>query len=159
MELTPHPPLSIAQATRAHLIRLFFGFSSSSSGIPEAGEEVLDVLDGLGIPALGLGHELDGALAGALPVLGEDEVRVLDLGELVEDAGDEALGVLDVGLHVAEDEGDVDVLERVPAVVVGGHADALVGHLGLAGELGLGEGGHVDDGAAPGAVHVRLGAG
>lgn len=91
-------------------------------------------------------------------MLGLNEVAVLDLGQLVQNATDEATGVVAVGLHVLDDELDVDVLERVPAVVVGGHGDDLVGQLGLAGELGLGEGRHVDDGTAPRSVHVRLGA-
>lgn len=47
----------------------------------------------------------------------------------------------------------------MPAVVVCGHADHLVCELGFARELGFGEGGHVDYGAAEGAVHVAFGAG
>lgn len=95
-------------------------------------------------------------------MLREDEGAVVVAGQLVEDGADEALGVDAVGAHVAHDHGDVDVVaagRAAPAVVVGGHADHLVGQLGLARELGLGQGRHVDHAAAPGAVHVGLGAG
>lgn len=92
-------------------------------------------------------------------MLGGDEVGVLGTGELVEDGGDEVAGVLGVAAHSGHDHGHVDVaLALAPAVVVGGHADDLEGHLGLARELGLGEQRHADNGAAPGAVHVGLGA-
>lgn len=127
------------------------------SVVPEPGEEELHLLHGLGVPALRLGHELDRTLRRTLPLLSQDEVAVVDLGELVEHAADQVPGVLSIGLHVLHDHGYVDVLEAVPAVVVGRHADHLVPDLRLAGELGLGEDRHVDDAAAPGAVHVALG--
>lgn len=44
-------------------------------------------------------------------------------------------------------------------VVVSTHDDDLIGNLGLGGEFGFGQCRHVDDGAAPGSVHVRLGPG
>lgn len=71
------------------------------------------------------------------------------------------LGVLAVGSHVLHDHGDIHILAGLvaPAVVIGGHADHLVGQLGLTGQLGLGQSRHVDDAAAPRAVHVALGAG
>lgn len=47
----------------------------------------------------------------------------------------------------------------MPAVVVCGHANHLVCKLGFASKFGFGEGGHVDDGAAEGAVHIAFGAG
>lgn len=86
-------------------------------------------------------------------------VRVLQLAQLIQDGADEVLGVGAVRSHVAHDHRDVDVVAAVPAVVVRGHADHLVCHLGLTRELGFGERGHIDDAAAPGAVHVGLGAG
>lgn len=51
------------------------------------------------------------------------------------------------------------LIRRMPAVVVGGHADHGVGELGFAGKFGFGEAGHVDAGAGPGAVEVGFGAG
>lgn len=126
--------------------------------LPEPREEVLNPLHRLLTPALRLRHPLDTTLRNTLPVLGQHEVTVLREGEPVENGGDEALRVGAVGLHVATDHLDIDVLKRVPAVVVGGHADGLVGELGFARKFGLGEGRHVDDGAAPGAVHVGFGA-
>lgn len=92
-------------------------------------------------------------------MLGPDHIRVLQLAQLVQDGADEVLRVRAVRRHVAHHHRDVNVVAAVPAVVVGRHADHLVGHLSFAGQLGLGQRGHVDDGAAPGAVHVRLGAG
>ena len=91
-------------------------------------------------------------------MLGQDHVGAILLYELVEDGANQVLGVLAVGRHVLHHHGHVDVLGRVPAVVVGRHADHLVRQLGLARQLGLGQHAHVDDGAAPRAVHVALGA-
>ena len=48
---------------------------------------------------------------------------------------------------------------RVPAVVVGAHADHSVGDFGFAGEFGFGETGHVDAGGGPGAVEEGFGPG
>lgn len=128
--------------------------------LQEAREQVLGLLEGLGVAAGGLGAEGDGADGGALEVLGGDEVGVFGAGQLVEHGADEAAGVLGVAAHAGHDHGHVDVaLALAPAVVVGRHADDLEGHLGLARELGLGQQRHADDGAAPGAVHVGLGAG
>ena len=127
----------------------------------EPGEEELDVLHSLGAPPLGLRDKLDGAHRRALEVLREDEVRVVLLGQVVQHGADDALGVLAVVLHGLHDHLDADVLalDLAPAVIVRRHADHLVRDLGLARELGLGERGHVDDGAAPAAVHVRFRAG
>lgn len=134
-------------------------FPCNALRLPEAWEEVFNVLLALLAASLGLGHELDSTLSGALPVGSSGDVVVLGLRQLVQDCADETLGVLAVGLHILDDHLDVDVLCGAPAIVVGGHADDLVSDLGLAGKLGLGEGGHVDDGAAPRTIHVRLGAG
>lgn len=136
--------------TRTHLLLL-----------PEAREEELNPLHSLGITALGLSHELDRALGAALPLLGQDQVAVILLEQLIENGAHKVLGVLAVGSHVLHDHGDIDVLAGLvaPAVVVGRHADHLVGQLGLAGQLGLGQGRHVDHAAAPRAVHMALGAG
>lgn len=117
---------------------------SSSSPFPylvlqEARKQILDLSEGLGAAALGLRAEGDGALARALPVLGGDEVAVLLLAELVEDGAHQVARVPAVALHVAHHHGHVDVLGRVPAVVVGRHADHLEGHLGLARQLRLGQ--------------------
>ena len=80
--------------------------------------------------------------------------------QLVQYGADKAVGVLGIGLHVGHDHLDIDIFvgTAAPAVVVGGHTDHLVGYLGLAGQLRLGQGRHVDDGAAPRAVEIGLGA-
>lgn len=145
-EPPPSPPPSSTTHVRPLLLQ-------------EAREQILRLLEGLGVAAGGLGAEGDGADGGALEVFRGDEVGVLGARELVEDGADEAAGVLGVAAHAGHDHGHVDVaLALAPAVVVGRHADDLEGHLGLARELGLGEQRHADDGTAPGAVHVGLGA-
>lgn len=87
-------------------------------------------------------------------MLRQHEIAMLLFAQLVQDGADEPPGVLRVGLHVPHHHLHVDILGRVPAVVVGRHTDHLVSDLRLACELGLGKDGHVDDGAAPGAVEV-----
>jgi hypothetical protein len=81
---------------------------------------------------------------------------MLLLGKLVQDGADKSPRVLGIGLHVSHYHLDIDILRSVasPAVVIGCHADHLVGDLRLACELCLWEGTHIDDGAAPGAVEV-----
>lgn len=71
------------------------------------------------------------------------------------------LGVLAVGSHILHHHGHIHILPLgvPPAVVISSHADHLIGQLGLPRELGLGKRAHVDDGTAPGAVHVALGPG
>lgn len=85
---------------------------------------------------------------------------MLVLAEFVQNGTNKASRVVSIGLHVSHDHLDIDVLalSSPPAVVVGGHADHLVCNLGLTCQLGLRQGRHVDDGAAPAAVHVGLGA-
>ena len=84
---------------------------------------------------------------------------MLVLDQLIEDRTDQSSGVPTIRCHVSHDHCDIDIFCTVPAVVVGRHADHLVDHLGFAGELGFGEGRHVDYGAAPGAIHVGFGTG
>lgn len=127
--------------------------------IPYTWEQILDLLGSLGASSLWLGHELETWSGHTSPVLALNDVGVLWLAKLIENSANKVFGILTVRNHVADDHGDVDVLAGVPAIVVGGHADHLVSHLGLAGELGLWKCGHVDDGSTPGAVHVRLSAG
>lgn len=121
-------------------------------------EQILQTLPGVGTPvSLGSGKaELDRSL----DVLGLDQIRVLVIGQGIKDGRDEAAGILGVGLHVTHNHLDGNIGGGlVPAVVVGRHTDHLVGDFGFAGELGLRETRHVDNGATPGAVHVTLGAG
>ena len=129
--------------------------------IPEAREQELNVLHGLGVPPLRLSHELDRALSASRPVLSQHEVTVILLGQLVQNSADQVLGILAVLGHVVHDHGDIDILAIgvSPAIVVGGHANHLVGQLGLPGQLGLGQSAHVDHASAPGPVHVALGSG
>lgn len=131
---------------------------SSVALVEVAREQPVHPLASLGAPVgLGSAHtELDGSL----DVLGLHQLRVLLRGQLVQHSSHEALGVDGVGLHVAHDHLHGHIGGRlVPAVVVSGHADHLVGDLGLAGQLGLGQAGHVDDAATPGAVQLALSAG
>lgn len=127
-------------------------------GLPEAREQVFDLLHSLGVSTVRLGHELDCTLAASLPVLRGDEVGVLGLRKRFNDSTYESLGVLAVGLHKLDDHLDIDGLERVPAIVIRSHADDLVGHLGFTSELGLWQGRHVDNRSSPRAVHVGFGA-
>jgi hypothetical protein len=122
-----------------------------------AGEQPVQLLLSLGAP-LGLGSA-DTELDAASQVLGLDKVGVLISSKSIEDSSDETTSVVSIGLHVAHDHLDGDIGGAVPAVVVGRHADHLIGDLGLAGQLGLGQNGHVDHAAAPGTVHVALSAG
>lgn len=96
----------------------------------------------------------------ALQMLREHQLAVFLLAQLVEDGTDKATGILRVGLHVRHDHLHVDILigSSSPAIVVCGHADHLVGNFGLTRQLCLGQRRHVDDGSAPRAVEVRLGA-
>ncbi len=63
-----------------------------------------------------------------------------------------------VGAQHLQHVADLDV-DVAPAVVVGDHGHAGVGQLRLAGELGLGHGGHADHVAAPRPVERALGPG
>lgn len=121
------------------------------------GEQPVELLLGLRAP-LGL-RGADTELDTASQVLGLDKVGVLIGSQGIEDSSDETTSVVGIGLHVAHDHLDGDIGRAVPAVVVGGHADHLVGDLGLTGQLGLGQDGHVDHAAAPGTVHVALSTG
>lgn len=127
--------------------------------LPDTWEEILDLFGSIDASSLRLGHELEPWSGHTSPVLALNDVGVLCLAKLIENSPNKVLGILAVRNHVADDHGDVDVLAGMPAIVVGGHADHLVSHLGLAGELGLWKRGHVDDGSTPGAVHVGLSAG
>ena len=107
---------------------------------------------------MGLGSA-DTKLDQAGQVLRLDQLSMLVAGQRIKHGSHEAAGIVRVRLHVAHHHLHGDVGSRlVPAVVVGRHADHLVGDLGFAGKLGFGQGGHVDHAAAPGAVHLALGA-
>lgn len=123
--------------------------------LQEAREQILRLLQSLGIASSRLGAEGNGADGGALEVLGRDEVGVLGTRQLVQHGTDQPPGVLGVPAHARHDHGHVDVaLALAPTVVVGRHADDLESELGLARELGFGKQRHAYDGAAPGAVHM-----
>lgn len=124
-----------------------------------AGEEPLQLLLGFLPASLLLGHGTR-ELGLVDKVLALDQFGVLVLAELVQNCTNKASRVISVGLHVSHNHLDVDILalSTPPAVVVSGHADHLVGDFGLAGQLSLRQGRHVDDGSAPAAVHVGLGA-
>lgn len=124
-----------------------------------AREQPVEPLLGLLLPASRRSHATS-ELHLTLEVLGRNEILVFIFAQLVENGTDKAPGVLGVGLHVAHDHLDGHaLLRRVPAVVVGAHANHLVCDLGLLRELGFGKRAHVDDTAAPRAVHVRFSAG
>jgi hypothetical protein len=92
-------------------------------------------------------------------VLSSHEILVLLLAQLIEHSTNETPGVLRVGLHVAHDHlNSHALLRRVPAVVVGAHANHLVRDLRLLRQLRLRQSAHVDHAASPSAVHVGLGA-
>lgn len=124
--------------------------------LPDSREQILNLFGSLGASSLWLGHELETWSGHTSPVLAPNDVGVLWLAKLIENSANKMLGILAVRNHVADDHGDVNVLAGVPAIVVGGHTDHLVSHLGLAGKLGLWKCGHVDYGSTPGAVHVGL---
>lgn len=89
---------------------------------------------------------------------GSDNISMLLFAQLVQHRSHEAIRILGIRLHVAHDHLHRHVSRCVvPAVVVGAHADHLVGDLGFSRELGLGQDRHVDDRASPAAVHVALG--
>jgi hypothetical protein len=122
-------------------------------------EEPAELLLGLLAPARGSSNATS-ELHGSLKVLGRDKILVLLFAQLVEHSTNETPGVLRVGLHVAHDHLDGHaLLRRVPAVVVGAHANHLVRDLRLLRELCLWQSAHVDHATAPRAVHVGLGAG
>lgn len=81
---------------------------------------------------------------------------MLLLAQLVKNGAHETTRILRVGLHMRHDHLNVDILVGTasPAVVVCRHANHLVCNLGLARQLGLGQGRHVDDRAAPRAVKI-----
>lgn len=121
-------------------------------------EQPAQLLHSLLLPALGLGDAAR-ELGLALQVLGQDQVTVLLCAQSIQNSANEAARVLAVGLHMTHDHLDVNILGSVPAIVVSSHANHLVCDLGLASKLSLGQGRHVDDGAAPAPVQVRLSAG
>jgi hypothetical protein len=116
--------------------------------LPVAREKPVQLLLSLRLPV-----SLRGAntkLNTASQVLSLDQLAVLIASQRIKDSSHETASVISVGLHVAHDHLDGHVGGGlVPAVVVSGHADHLVGDLSLAGKLGLREGGHVDDAATP----------
>ena len=120
-------------------------------------EEPVHPLSGFRAP-VGLGSA-ETKLDRTFHVLGLDEFGVLVRGELIEHSSDEVLSVLSVGLHISHDHSHSDILGSiVPAIIVGGHADHLVGNLGLTSQLRLWKTRHVDDAASPRAVEIALGA-
>lgn len=123
----------------------FFFSVYTHASIENTGKQPVDILYSLLASALGLRNVLDAVGRLALPVLSRDQVAIILLGELVENGADETPGVLAVGGHVAHDHGDVNVGRRVPAVIVGRHANHLVCDLGFAREFGFGQRRHVDD--------------
>lgn len=95
----------------------------------------------------------------AFHMLSLDKFRVLVRGELIEDGSHEVLSVLSIGLHISHDHFHSDICgSLMPAVIVSGHANHLVGNLGLTSQLRLRKTRHVDDAATPGAVELTLGA-
>ena len=120
-----------------------------------AGEEPLELLLGLLSTSLLLGHGTS-KLRLMHKVLALNQLGMLLLAEFVQNSTNEASRIVSIGLHVSHDHLDIDVLalSSSPAVVIGGHADHLVRNLGLTCQLGLRQSRHVDDGAAPAAVHV-----
>lgn len=120
-------------------------------------EDELHLLDSFLAALLGCSHA--GKAHAALETL--ESLSILDnLLQTRQDGRQQSLSVARVGLEVSDHSLDRDGnLVLLPAVVVGRHADHLVGNLGLAGQLGLGQDTHVDEISAKGAVHVRLGTG
>jgi len=126
--------------------------------LPVSREKPVQLLLSLRRPAsLGSANtELDTASQ----VLSLDEISVLVASQGIENSSDEAASVISISLHVAHNHLDGHVGGGLmPAVIVRGHADHLVSNLGLTGKLGFRKDGHVDHAAAPGAVHLALGAG
>lgn len=120
-------------------------------------EDKFNLLDSFFAAFLGCSHA--GKAHAALETL-ENLAALNNLLQTGQDGGQQSLGVarvsLEVSNHSLNRDGDLVLL---PAVVVGRHADHLVGHLGLAGQLGLGQDTHVDQVGTEVAVHVGLGAG
>lgn len=83
------------------------------------------------------------------------------LAHLIQHRGNKLLSISGIILHGTINHLNSDALPLslgTPAVVVRSHADHLISYFGFAGEFGLGETRHVDDGAVEGAVEVRFGA-